>query len=182
MRRVSIVGNAGSGKSTFGRALGERLGVEFVELDAIRHQPGWVELPDDEFVARVAAVAAGDAWVIDGNYGLVREATVWPRADTVVWLDLPKPLVMRRITGRTLRRLVLREELWNENRERWQNVASLDPTRSMIVWSWTRHSLYRQRYSAAMADARWAHVDFVRLRSRREVCAFLERARRPGAP
>ncbi len=43
--RVSVVGCSGSGKTTFGRALAETLGVAFVELDAVFHQPGWTELP-----------------------------------------------------------------------------------------------------------------------------------------
>lgn len=85
--RVSVVGNSGSGKSTLGRALAARLGVPYVELDAIFHLPAWTELPRDEFRKQVGALAAGDAWVIDGNYLAVRDL-VWARADTVVWIDL----------------------------------------------------------------------------------------------
>jgi adenylate kinase family enzyme len=70
--RIAIRGTSGSGKSTLGRAAAERLGVPFVELDAIRHLPGWEELPDDEFRAQVAALVAADGWVVDGNYAVVR--------------------------------------------------------------------------------------------------------------
>ena len=90
VQRVSVVGNSGSGKSTLGAALAARLGVPYVELDSIFHQPGWAELPRDEFRERVGALADGDAWVIDGNYTAVRDL-VWARADTVVWIDLPRP-------------------------------------------------------------------------------------------
>jgi adenylate kinase family enzyme len=89
VRRVSVVGNSGSGKTRLGRMLAERLGVPFVELDAIFHQAGWQPLPPEEFRARVEAAAAGDGWVIDGNYSTVRDL-VWARADTVVWFDLPR--------------------------------------------------------------------------------------------
>src|ERR1017187_1525754 len=66
VRRVSVIGNAGSGKSALARALAARLGVPHVELDGIYHQPGWIPLAGEEFVRRVGAAAAGDGWVIDG--------------------------------------------------------------------------------------------------------------------
>ncbi len=167
-----MVGNSGSGKSTLAAALAARLGVPHVELDSIYHQPNWVPLPRDEFRARVTALAEGDAWVIDGNYTAVRDV-VWARADTVVWIDLPRPLVMRRIIGRTLRRAVRRQELWNGNREPWSNWLTLDPERSIIMWSWTQHATYRARYAEAMRDPALRHLSFVRLRSPGEVFAFL---------
>ena len=82
-----MVGTPGAGKSTVARELARNLGVPFVELDGIFHQPGWAPLAADEFRHRVAEVAAGDAWVIDGNYSDVR-SLVWARADTV---DLDRP-------------------------------------------------------------------------------------------
>ena len=42
MRRVSVVGSPGAGKSTLGAALAARLGGPWIELDALNHQPGWV--------------------------------------------------------------------------------------------------------------------------------------------
>jgi adenylate kinase family enzyme len=172
VQRVSVVGNSGSGKSTLAAALAEHLPAPWIELDSIFHQPGWAELPGAEFRARVEALAAGDAWVIDGNYSAVRDL-VWARADTVVWIDLPRPLVMYRIISRTLRRAVLRQELWNGNREPWSNWLTLDPERSIIMWSWTQHAKYRVRYGGAMADPALSHLTFVRLRSPAEVRAFL---------
>ena len=167
-----MVGNSGSGKSTAAVTLASRLGVPCVELDSIFHQPGWTELPVDEFRARVAAAAAGDAWVIDGNYSAVRDV-VWARADTVVWIDLPRPVVMRRVVARTVRRAARRQELWNGNREPWSNFLTLDPERSIIMWAWTQHGRYRRRYETAMADPAWAHLRFVRLRSPAEIKRFL---------
>jgi adenylate kinase family enzyme len=167
-----VVGNSGSGKSTLAAALATRQGLPYVELDSIFHQPGWTPLPRDEFRARVGALADGEAWVIDGNYSAVQDL-VWARADTVVWIDLPRPLVMRRIIGRTFRRAARRQELWNGNREPWSNWLTLDPERSIIIWSWTQHAKYRVRYGEAMADPALGHVTFVRLRSPVEVRAFL---------
>ncbi|HEX2361691.1 MAG TPA: hypothetical protein VHI11_06435, partial [Jiangellaceae bacterium] len=92
MRRVSVVGNAGSGKTKLARELAARLRVPHVELDAIFHQPNWTRLPTDEFRQRVADAVAGDGWVVDGNYSSVRDL-VWQRADAVVWLDFSRATV-----------------------------------------------------------------------------------------
>jgi adenylate kinase family enzyme len=173
--RVSVVGNSGSGKSTLARALAARLGVPHVELDAIFHQPGWQPLPATDFRARVDAATVTGGWVVDGNYSVVRDL-VWARADTVVWLDLPRHAVMRQVVWRTLRRAALRAELWNDNRERWRNFFARDPDQSVIVWAWQRHSVYHARYLAAATDPAWRHLTFVRIRSRENARRLLDRA------
>jgi len=172
VRRVVVVGNSGSGKSTLAAALAARLGVRYVELDAYHNQADWQELPVPEFRARIAAVVATDGWVVDGNYTRVRDL-VWARADTVVWVDPPRHRVMRQIVWRSVSRALLRRELWNGNRESWRNLFSRDPQRSIIVWSWTRHEVYRQRYLAAMRDPACAHLRFVRVRTRAQARALV---------
>jgi adenylate kinase family enzyme len=134
VRRVSVVGTSGVGKSTVASSLARLLGADFLELDSLQHQADWTPLPTPEFRVRVAAVAEGERWVIDGNYSRVQDI-VWARADTVVWLDLPRRTVMRRVIWRTLRRVGGRVELWNGNRERWRNFFALDKEESVIVWA-----------------------------------------------
>lgn len=173
MQRVSVVGCSGSGKSTVARGLAAALGVPHLELDALRHQAGWQELPDDEFAARAEAFVAGDRWIVDGNYSQVRDTVVWPRADTIVWLDLPRRTVMRQIIWRSLRRAATREVLWNGNREPWRGLVAWDPDKSVIRWSWTSYARVQAHYRAAMAGPGWAAARFVRLRSRTEIRAFV---------
>ncbi len=175
MHRVAVIGNSGAGKSILAARLARRLGVPHVELDAIFHLPGWQELPEDEFRQAVTAATASGGWVADGNYSAVRDL-IWSRADTVVWLDLPRRLVMRRILWRTLSRTVTRQRLWNGNRERLRNLASINPERSIILWSWTNHAAYRRRYAAARTDPRWSHLRFVQLTSTRAAEQFLASA------
>lgn len=143
-----------------------------MELDSIYHQPGWTPLSDDDFRLRVAAATEAETWVVDGNYSVIRDIT-WGRADTVVWFDLPYLTVMARTVGRTLRRVVTREELWNGNKEPLSNLWSLKPEKSIIAWTATRHRVYRRRYREAEGDPRWAGLHFVRLGSQAEADAFL---------
>lgn len=103
MKRVSVVGNAGSGKSRLASELAHVLKVQHVELDAIHHLPNWEPIDPDEFLHAVGAIAATDEWVIDGNYRtVVVDSPVWERADTVVWLDLPRIVTEHRRIADTL--------------------------------------------------------------------------------
>ncbi len=94
---------------------------------------------------------------------------VWQHADVVLWLDPDWGRNMARIVGRTVRRAAFREELWNGNRERLTNFLSMDPEKSILAWAWTRHSVYRERYAAAMADPELAHLRFFRVRDEQDL-------------
>lgn len=172
MSRFVVVGCSGSGKTTLAREISDKLGLPHVELDALYHQPGWVGLDDDALLEALAEATAGDEWVVDGNYSRSRDVT-WPRAETVVWLDYPKARVMRQVVGRTLRRVVTREELWNGNREPLTNLYRLDPERNIIRWAWTTYDGVREKYLGLRDDPTWAHLEFVTLRSPTEAHAWL---------
>jgi adenylate kinase family enzyme len=174
VQRVSVVGNSGSGKSWIGRRIAESIGAPYVELDDINHLAGWTTPSPEAFLARVKAITAADTWVVDGNYrAVVVEGPVWQRTDTVVWVDPPRYVVMRQVVRRTVARFVTRKELWNGNRERFLDMLSWDPNKSIIRWSWTQHPKYQARYSDAMSSPEFAHLHFVRLRSRSEVSSWI---------
>lgn len=102
MQRVMIIGPCGAGKSTLAFQLADRLGLPLIHMDKLNWQPGWVDSPDDELRTRVEQAAAGDRWLIDGNYG----GTMAPRlerADTVIYLDYPITLCFWRMLKRVWR-------------------------------------------------------------------------------
>ncbi len=177
-----IVGNSGSGKTTLADEVAQRLGVPHVELDAHYHQAGWTPMPAREFAEVVrealdAADAEAGGWVVCGNYPTVR-TSIWARADTIVWLDLPRPLVMWRVTSRSFGRVVRGTELWNGNRESLPNVLALgDPERSVVRWAWDGVERYRRLYVPVMASTTWADLRWHRLRSRAAVAEWLEEVR-----
>jgi adenylate kinase family enzyme len=172
MDRVAIVGTPGGGKSTLARDLERSLGLVRVELDALFHKPGWEETPVSEFRATVAEALSGGRWVVDGNYRTVSDMTQgW--ADTIVWLDLSRSVVTSRMMRRTLRRIWRREELWNGNRETLLRALSPDAEKSIIVWTWQRHSRYREMYENQLDGPLWSRSTIVRLRTRREVREWL---------
>jgi adenylate kinase family enzyme len=157
-----MVGTSGSGKTTLARQVAQRLGIAHVELDAVHWGPDWTPAPRDEFRACVAQALAGDAWTTDGNYSAVREL-VWGRADTIVWLDYTLPVIMGRVTWRTLQRSVTGQDLWNGNRETlWTAIFSRD---SIIWWALSTYRRRRKEYPLLFRQPEYAHLDVVRLRS-----------------
>jgi adenylate kinase family enzyme len=172
VERIVVVGCSGAGKTTVARSLAGRLRLEHLELDGLYNLEDWAERPREEMRELVAAVTAAPRWVVDGNYPWLTDLT-WGRADTIVFLDLPRRTVMRQIIWRTVQRVLLRTALWNGNRERWGSLLSRDPTRSMIWWGWARHPVYRERYRTTIRDPRWSDLRVVHLQSRRAVRSFL---------
>jgi adenylate kinase family enzyme len=167
MRRVCLIASAsGSGKTTTGRALANRLGVPFYELDALHHGPNWKPATRDELLASVEPIVASDAWVVDGTYRGKIGDVVPEAADLVVWLDLPMRTWLPRLLRRTARRVLRKEELWNGNRERWRDV--LHPTNSVVVYALRNHRTTRRTLETELA-----RFEVARLRSTAEVDGFL---------
>jgi adenylate kinase family enzyme len=161
--RIAVIGTSGAGKTMFARRIASRLHLPHIELDAINWQAGWRDLTrhaPDEFIRRVTEAIQAEAWVADGNYGLVRDR-VWQRATHLVWLDYERRLIMIRVIRRSLIRAILRTELWAGNRERWHHM--LRPSHP-IRWAWSNWA--RRRSETEERLARRDNADLVVLRLR----------------
>jgi adenylate kinase family enzyme len=167
-RRINVKGTSGSGKTTFSKELARRLELPYVELDALHHGPNWSEPTAEEFRARVREAMTPGGWVIDGNYETKLGDTVLSQAETIVWLDLPLSLKLRRMWRRTSRRIRDDVELWSGNRESWRNA--LWGWNSLFWWSVRGHFRQRWQWPRRYGD----DPRFVRLRSVEEAKRWLE--------
>jgi adenylate kinase family enzyme len=144
-RRVLVAGASGSGKTTVAARVAATLDIPHVEIDGLFHGPGWVPRPS--FVDDVHRFAAQPAWVTEWQYDAVRPHLLG-RADTLVWLDLSRALVMRQVVARTVRRRLLRQRLWNGNVE--PPLRTFVTDRDHIVrWAWRTHARTADRVAAA---------------------------------
>jgi adenylate kinase family enzyme len=164
VKRIAVVGCSGGGKSTVARALGAALGLPVVHLDALFWQPGWLESEPEPFYAAVETALAGEAWVCDGNFTSVARFSL-ARADTIIWLDRPTSLCLRRAV--------------------WRAVTGFGRTRADLapgcpekidfafykyILTWNRAA--RPRLEAAI-DTFGAQAKLIRLRKDREIAAWL---------
>ena len=177
-RRIHVIGLSGSGKSTLAERLARALDMPFVDLDALNWLPGWVALNEQdpaELERRFRQATAGERWVTAGSYTGVAQRAFWPRLTTIVWLDLPVPLLVSRILRRSWRRWRSDELLWGTNRERFWLQLALWREQDSLVWLVaTQQNRKRRNVKRTMTDPRWAHIHFVRLASQADVEALAE--------
>ncbi len=142
-----------------------------IELDAIHWQQGsWIAPGRAVFRAQVDEATRGDAWVVDGNYSASRDI-VWGRADTVIWLDPPAPLMLWRTLRRTVRRSWRREVLWGGNRESLGNA--LFGKDALIPYFIRTYRGRRRRFERELAQPDRAHFRVHRFRSTAEAERWL---------
>lgn len=164
MQRVMIIGCAGVGKSTLARRLAERLALPLYHLDRLYWRPGWVPTPKPEWIEIQQELVAGERWVIDGNYSNTLDVRL-ARADTVIFLDLPRWLSLLSVTKRYLQyRGRSRPDLNPECPE------SIDWAFYKWIWGFPKRS---RPSLVAKLSAPPPGVKVIWLRSRREVAAFL---------
>lgn len=177
-RRVLVAGTSGSGKTTLAARIADALDVPHVEIDALFHGPDWTMR--QSFEQDVRSFSAWPTWVTEWQYGSVRDHLA-EIADLVVWLDLPKAVVMRQIIRRTLVRRMLRQRLWNGNLEPPLRTFITDPEH-IVRWAWTTHHKTALRVGALLQERPDRAV--VRLRSQEEAHQWLQGPLRhsPHAP
>ncbi|HZP57183.1 MAG TPA: adenylate kinase [Dehalococcoidia bacterium] len=173
-QRIAVVGTTGSGKTTLAAALAQGIGAPHIELDALFWGPGWQPVEPEHFRRAVAAATGGERWVTCGNYRTLVAEFVWRRADTLVWLDYPLPLVIARLFRRSVTRAAAGVELWQGNRESWRGqFLSRD---SLFVWALKTHGKHRREYPEMLARPEYAHLRVHRVRSPRAAAALVGRA------
>ncbi len=99
MKRIAIIGSSGSGKSTLARQLGEQLNLPVYHLDQYYWNAGWQPAPRESWQQTVERLAKNKQWIIDGNNRRTLDVRLG-RADTVIFLDLPRWVSIMRASKR----------------------------------------------------------------------------------
>ena len=173
MRRVVVFGTTGSGKSWLAKRLAACHGLRLIELDVLFWGKDWQPAPLELFRHRVEREIRDGDWIVVGNYGQVRDLT-WRAADTLIWLDLPFPLVIWRLFWRTLRRSLTKENLWGTGNTE-SLVRSLFSRQSILLYAMKTHRKNRARF-AVECEFPGKDKTVVHLTSTREVERFLQGA------
>jgi adenylate kinase family enzyme len=168
VRRILVYGVTGSGKSTLARRIAARLDLPCHAVDDLTWEPNWVPVPDDIQRERIAAICAGDAWVLDHAYGRWVDIPL-ARADLIVGLDLARWRSFGRLLRRSMGNVVRGTPTCNGNRETFrQSFLSKD---SILAWHVRSFARKRRRMRAWHADPSMPPV--VLLRTPAEVEGWL---------
>lgn len=167
LNRVVVAGACGAGKSTVAAAIAAELGFPYVELDSLYHGPGWVPRPT--FESDVADLAQSERWVTEWQYESARPVLA-ARADLLVFLDLPRWLAVLRVVRRTIKRMLLRTELWEGCRE--PPLRKMFTDRDHIIrWAWRTYPENEPRVRDLMRQQ--PALPIVWLKTRRDVKTWL---------
>jgi adenylate kinase family enzyme len=171
--RLVVVGTTSSGKSTLAMQIAERFGFDFIELDALHWEPNWQEAPPEVFRERVETATQAPAWVVAGNYHIVRDLT-WSKAEAVIWLDYPLWMIFRRLWNRTWRRWWVQEELWNDNRESIWTHFKIWSDESLFKWLFKTYWRRKREYLLLLALPEHQHLKVIRFKHPKEAEEWLK--------
>lgn len=165
MRRISIMGCSGGGKSTLAVKLAEKLRLPVVHIDQLYWLPGWVERNPAGVRALVAEAAAGEAWVMEGNNSRTFDLRL-PRTDTLIWIEQPRWLCLYR----AIRRAAL-----GFGRSRPDMAEGCPERFDLEFWRyiWNFNRVTGPRMAAGIAAVA-PHLEVIRLTGDREIAAFLD--------
>ena len=165
-RRIIVVGCQGSGKTRLSLALGRKFRLPVVHLDVLYWRPGWKESDTPRFRTRVADAIAQPGWIVDGAFsGLGFDLTL-AQAELLVMIERPRWLCLWRV-------------LWRSAFARGGERPDLpvgcpeqfDLNLLRQVW---RYAIDRAPQVEAERLQYGPGVPVVRLRSDREIAAFLD--------
>ncbi|WP_217215693.1 hypothetical protein [Streptomyces sp. AC550_RSS872] len=168
IKRIVVVGAAGSGKTTLARGLGEVLEAPVTDLDLLFWGPAWSRVDLSAFRERTQKVLANERWIIAGSYFRQVADLVWAQADTVVWLDLPRRVSFSRVLRRTVRQFVRREDVFPGCR---QSLRAAWRDR-LFHSAWREPEKYRSVIPELLDRPEYGHVRLVHLQSRKAVAAW----------
>ena len=170
--KILVVGTSGSGKSTLAKKVSTILGIKDIDLDALFWKANWQQSSNDEFRDKIVQSTKGTSgYVIHGNYNKVKDLT-WGNANTVIWLDYSRFIVMWRVIKRTVIRILTQEELWAGNKETIKK--SFFDKDSIILWSWNTYSKRKVQYEAMVKENPYKIKTYIVLKSPSEAKKFIE--------
>jgi len=123
--RIHITGNAGSGKSTFAKNIGDILGIHVYGLDKVVWKERWIKTPPLERKRLEEDLAARPQWIIEGVSSIARQA-----ADLIIFLDFPRGACYLRCAKRNWRYLFSSRPGLPDNCPEIKII----PTLAKIIW------------------------------------------------
>lgn len=173
-KKFVVIGTTGSGKSTMAERVANKLGLDFIELDALNWGPNWTPAGDELLRARAEEATRSPGWAVAGNYSVTRPVT-WTRAEAIIWLDYSPWVIFWRLWRRTWRRVFFKEELWNGNREHIWTQLKLWSEESLIHWFFKTYWRRKREYPRLFGMPEHAHLHIIQFKNPDQAQEWLTR-------
>lgn len=165
--RIIVVGSCGCGKTYTGKKISKNFGIPFTDLDDLYWLPNWIVQDRDKFISGIKETASKPSWVIAGSQFSLRELT-WPKADYVIWIDLPLPLLLYRVIKRSIKNIITKQPFCNGN---YETLGRLFGKYSIVTWTIKRYFSKKQRYGPIFTQG----GKYIHLKSKKELNNFLKK-------
>ena len=178
-KKIVVIGATSSGKSTLAEQLAQKIGGDFIELDALNWGPNWTPAGDELLRARAEEATRAPSWVVAGNYSKTRPVT-WARAEVIIWLDYSLWIIFWRLWWRTWKRVFFKEELWNGNREHFWTQLKLWSDDSLFHWLFKTYWRRKREYPQLLALPEHAHLTIIHFKTPQEANDWLKELDSPN--
>ncbi len=171
-QRIVVIGTTSSGKSTLAEKLAAKIHGNFIDLDALHWEPNWIEAPLEVFRERVSKAMQAPAWVVAGNYHVVRDL-IWSQAEVIIWLDYSLPRIFGQLTRRTFSRWWRHELLWGTNYEDLTMHFKIWSQESLYHWLFKTYWRRKREVPQLLAQPEFQHLKLLRFGSPQETTQWL---------
>ena len=163
MERILIIGNAGSGKTTFAKELARKLSLPLVHLDRLYWCGNWEHLSREEFDTLLQNELEKPQWIIDGNYSRTMELRL-QKCDTVIWLDYNRFVCIWGWLKRVIRN-------WGKSRPDMGPQCNERLDMEFAKWLWTFNGKNRGKYYQILSQQKDKEIYI--FKNRRQLQKFL---------
>lgn len=132
MKKLYIIGSVASGKTTTAKKLSKQFSIPYYELDSVVHAKGKntrignVKRSTIEIDMIFNGIIESQSWIIEDS---LRKCFIkgLDKADTIIWLDIPYPVIRIRIFTRWIKQVL--------NIESCNYKPTISMLSNMIKWS-----------------------------------------------
>ncbi|MBQ4526434.1 MAG: topology modulation protein [Clostridia bacterium] len=167
MKRILIIGNAGSGKTTFAKKLSEKTGLPLVHLDKIYWTGNWEHLERDKFDDILQGELEQSEWIIDGNFNRTLPHRL-KYCDTVFYFDIPIITCLWGITKRIFKSHGKTRDDMGGNCPEYFDKQKLTLYRNVISFK----KQHAKKYDDLLKSAEG--IEVIRFKSRRRAKMYLK--------
>lgn len=163
MEKIVIIGSSGAGKTTLARNLGSILKIKVFHLDRVLWRRDWEKIARERRIDILEKLVMDRQWIIEGTYPLSSES-VLKAADTIIFLDMPFLLCLKRVFKRHREKHGRRRDLPD---------GSTDKLDLHLIWKVLTFRFKDKGTFQQMLDNRKPGQEVIQLYSSKEVKEFL---------